>query len=66
MRRKGTHVRCDRCGKNKLYSAGTDEDIIKQIAGDGWRSRNGKDLCAECAAQYDGMIEKFFDEVWDK
>ena len=65
MRQDGIYVRCDRCGQNKFY--GSDETLaLKKIAEDGWRVRNNKDLCEKCAAEYDTMVYKFFNEVWDK
>lgn len=67
MRKEGTYIRCERCGRNEFYgNVAYKPNIKEQIEDDGWEQRDGKDLCAECVKLYDEMVEKFFNEVWDK
>ena len=66
MVRTGKQVRCDRCGENKFYADGEALSVTNRIEMDGWETRLNRTLCSECTAAFDEMVEKFFNEIWDK
>ena len=66
MIRRGVEARCDRCGKNKFYADGLDFSVMTTVEQDGWGTRLDRTLCRDCTAYFDEMVEKFFNEIWDK
>ena len=59
----GMEARCDRCWRNKFYPDGGIISRSERIRMDGWESRCGRMLCAECVDIFDEMTEKFFNEI---
>lgn len=64
--RKGVEVRCDRCGANEFFIEGSGISVETIIDKSGWDIRYGKWLCPNCVNSFDKLIDKFFDEVFDR
>lgn len=58
MRKNGVLLECDRCGKSILLWKNKDGNF-EEPPGD-WGHYSGKDLCPECAKEYEDVMREFF------
>ena len=69
-RTEGKLLTCDRCGEQlflkKVEENYLDGGIISapmyEPKADGWKCRNGKDLCPACETYYNEVMDQFWNE----
>lgn len=56
MKKPGTMMICDRCGKKEFFG----NNYMDEIDSRDWEQFDGKDLCPTCADELSAVLVSFF------